>query len=212
MALSIEEIVLASTNRGKLAELEAMLAGRSGRLARLRVLSLADFEPVEPAVEDGATLEENARRKALHYARLLGRVVLADDSGLEVDALNGAPGVYSARFAEVDARDRRRQDEANNRKLLDLLEGTQAEQRTARFHCCLCLARTGEVLLEAQGRLEGRIATTPRGSGGFGYDPVFFAPEAGKMVAELAAPEKNALSHRGRALRELSERLEQLVG
>jgi len=209
--MRIEEIVLASTNRGKLAELRAMLAERGGRVGSVRMRGLDEFAPVAPAVEDGPTLEENARAKALYYSRILGRYVLADDSGLEVDALGGAPGVHSARFAAPVPGDRAAQDRANNRRLLGLLAGTPPDRRGARFRCCLCLAGPQGILLEAQGRLEGVIAAAEQGSNGFGYDPVFWAPQRGKTVALLAAAEKNAISHRGRALRALGEKLEALL-
>lgn len=218
----IEEIVLASTNHGKLAELQQMLAKRSGALGAIRVRSLDEFAPLAEAPEDEATLEENARSKALYYAGRLERWVVADDSGLEVDALNGAPGVMSARFAaRADGGGgggggggrggREEQDAANNAKLLGLLAETPEEQRTARFRCCLCLARPGKVVLEAKGAVEGEIGHEPRGRNGFGYDPIFFVPDKGKMVAELGPDEKNAISHRGRALRALCNQLEAIL-
>ena len=207
----INEIVLASTNHGKLTELRQMLAKCSGTLGAIRVRSLDEFGPLAEAPEDEATLEENARSKALYYAQRLDRWVVADDSGLEVDALGGAPGVLSARFAEPAPGGRKEQDAANNAKLLGLLAQVSQEQRTARFRCCLCLAQPGKVVLEARGAVEGRIGHEPRGSNGFGYDPIFFVPDKGKMVAELGPDEKNAISHRGRALRALCDQLEAML-
>ncbi len=205
----IDEIVLATTNRGKLNELEEML----GSLA-VKVRGLGEFGPIEEAEETGATFAQNARQKALHYSNLLQRCVLADDSGLQVDALDQAPGVYSARFAGVDGAER---DKANNKKLLELLNGVPDEKRTARFCCCLCLCgilrgaqarptsprNPQEVLVEVGGFLEGIIATEPRGDNGFGYDPIFYLPNKGKTVAELTDKEKNTISHRGQALGKL---------
>ena len=205
MQESINEIVLATTNRGKLTELRGMLGG-----VGIRLRGLDEFDDIPTAVEDGDTFAENARRKARYYSALLKNYVLADDSGLQVDALNGAPGVYSARFAQVGSNNRAEQDRANNKKLLEQLDGLPREKRAARFCCCLCLSGPNEILLEVEGFLEGVITEKPQGGNGFGYDPVFYVPEKGRTVAQLSAKEKNAISHRGRATRKFIEQLQQL--
>lgn len=147
-------------------------------------------------VEDAGNFSGNAQKKALHYSRYANGLVLADDSGLEVDALGGAPGVFSARFAGLLAT-----DEENNRKLLQQLRDVAAENRTARFVCELALAQQGKLLAQFRGVAEGIILESARGSGGFGYDPLFFDPEIGKTFAELTPEEKLHRSHRGKALR-----------
>lgn len=192
----LRELVVATTNAGKLAELRQLLAGLP-----LVVKSLGDFADLGEAEETGETFADNARQKALYYGGgSPGQWVLADDSGLEVDALEGRPGIHSARFAGVTGPGR---DEANNRKLLELLGSVPAEERTARFRCSLCLADGEEVLLEVDGEVEGVIIAEGRGNNGFGYDPIFFMPEKGKTAAELPPEEKNVVSHRGRALAKL---------
>ena len=192
------EIVLATTNHGKLAELRTMLQPRE-----VTVRGLDEFADIPPAPEDGATFAENARQKARHYSQLLNRLVLADDSGLQVTALDGAPGIYSARFAPLDTNDRVEQDRANNQKLLRLLTDVPLKNRQARFCCCLCLHSPNEVIVEVEGFLEGMILDQPQGSNGFGYDPIFYVPDKQKTVAQMSAEEKNAISHRGQALRNL---------
>jgi XTP/dITP diphosphohydrolase len=201
------EILVATTNPGKVRELRALLAGD------IEWKSLADFPGVGAVEEDGATFAENARKKATGYARATRLWTLADDSGLVVDALGGAPGVNSARFAGVRAEgtDRKVLDRRNLEKLLSLLEGVPQEKRTARFVCCLCLAEPDQVLLETQGTLEGVFAEEPAGAGGFGYDPVFLVPGLGKTVAQLGDDEKNAISHRGNAMRRLRPLLDGLL-
>ena len=194
----ITELVLATTNQGKLAELRRMLQGHP-----VSVLGLDDFEPHAEAPEDGSTFAENARQKARYYAERLDRHVLADDSGLEVDALDGAPGVYSARFANIDSSDRDQRDQANNTKLLALLDGLPPEKCTARFRCCLCLWGPAGVLLEVAGAVEGIVTTEPCGKNGFGYDPLFYLPDLSKTAAELTPDQKDAISHRGQALQKL---------
>lgn len=198
--LQASEIVVATGNPHKVDEIRAVL-GAMG----VRVRSLADcaFAGEEPA-ETGERFEENAAIKARAYARALGATVLADDSGLEVDFLNGEPGVHSAHWAGLQG-DRAARDARNNAKLLALLRGVPAELRRARFVCTLCLAlRDGSIALEARGEVEGVIAEAPRGANGFGYDPLFEIPELGRTSAELSAEEKNGISHRGRALRRLA--------
>lgn len=202
-----KQILVATTNPGKVRELRAMLD------FDVDWKSLADFPDVEEVKEDGATFAENARKKALGYARATGLWTLADDSGLVVDALGGAPGVNSARFSGDKPKgvDRKVIDRRNWEKLLSLMEGVPAEKRMARFVCCLCLASPQEVLIETRGTVEGLITTEPAGTGGFGYDPVFFVPQLGRTVAQIGDDEKNAISHRGNAMQKLKPLLEGLL-
>ena len=214
------EIVLATQNPGKIAELRTLLAP-----LRCSVLGLAEVGdlPPEPA-ETGSTFEENATIKALAYANATGRMCLADDSGLIVDALDGRPGVISSHFAfdgrtdgEAAGLSRAERDARNNARLMGELEGVPAERRTARFVCTMVLAgfpRGGSgcaVLADTSGTFEGRIGlpgAVPRGTGGFGYDPCFLvAPDFERTSAELDASEKNRLSHRGAAVRAMIERI-----
>jgi XTP/dITP diphosphohydrolase len=187
------EIVLASGNAGKLHEFQALLG------PDWRVRPQADFG-VTPVEETGGTFLANALLKARHAAQATGLPALADDSGLEVDALGGAPGVHSARYAGPGA-----DDAANNHKLLAALAGLPGQERTARFRCVLVWTRgPGDPApLVAEGVWEGRILPAPRGRGGFGYDPLFLDPETGLAAAELDPALKNARSHRGRALARL---------
>jgi len=194
----ISEIVVATTNRGKLRELKKMLQGQ------VVVRGLEEFDPIEECEENGDTFAQNARQKAQYYSRILDCCVLADDSGLEVDFLEGIPGVFSARFAGVDGPER---DKANNQKLLELMIGVPEEKRGGRFCCCLCLSSPREVLIEVKGVWEGIIIEKPQGENGFGYDPIFYLPEKKKTVAELSGQEKNGISHRGQALNKLLEKL-----
>jgi XTP/dITP diphosphohydrolase len=201
------QLLFATSNPHKLEEVRAILGS-----AQVEVIGLGDLEgqPAEP-VEDGASFAENARKKAMHYARATGRLCLADDSGLEVDALDGEPGVFSARYAGKGAT-RAERDRANNNKLLSRLGGVPPEQRTARFVCSMCLADSkGNLLGESRGTFDGVIADEPRGESGFGYDPLLYLPDAGRTVAELSADEKNARSHRGEAAREIAARIRQLT-
>lgn len=193
-------ILIATHNRGKLREIRRLTAGHDWEF-----ISLTDLPALPEAFEDGRSFAENARKKALHYARHSGLPTLADDSGLEVDALGGAPGVHSARFAGA-----RRDDDANNRKLLAQLAGLPPQQRTARFRCAMALAHGDEILAETEGCVEGRILPEPRGRGGFGYDPLFLLPKLGRTMAELDPDEKNHLSHRGQALRKMLAELQRL--
>ena len=187
-------IVLASSNAGKVREFNQLLGG-----LQLEVVQQSHFN-VADAEETGLTFVENAILKARNAAQHAHRPALADDSGLEVDALDGAPGIYSARYAGPGAGDR-----ANLEKLLAMLAGVPEAQRTARFQCVLVYMRHAldPTPLICQGTWEGRILTEARGSGGFGYDPVFFVPSHGCSSAELPAEVKNALSHRGQALQKL---------
>lgn len=194
----MKEIVLASGNRGKLAELEPLFAEFG-----MRLLPQSEFQ-VDPAPEDGLTFVENALAKARHVTLQTGRPALADDSGLIVDALGGAPGVHSARFAGEQADD----GDNNARLLADL--GAR-EDRTARFCCVLVLlqAPADPLPLISSGTWEGEILTAPRGEGGFGYDPLFLDPRLGKTAAELSREDKAAVSHRGKAVRTLRAALAQ---
>ena len=194
-------ILLATTNPGKLREVKAVLAGLP-----VRLVGLADFPDMPEPVEDAPTFEGNARIKALYYADQTGVCALADDSGLEVDALDGAPGVHSARYAGVGAG-----NAANNAKLIEALQSTPQERRTARFRCVVVLARAKEVLAVGRGAIEGVIIDEPRGANGFGYDPHFFVPSLGRTTAELPPEHKNRISHRGRALADILPHLRALL-
>ena len=198
--MTLRRIVLATGNAGKLREFSALLAPAGFA-----------FEPqsafgIEPPEETGDTFLANALLKARYAARHSGLPAMADDSGLEVDALGGAPGVHSAYYAGKGAT-RAERDPANNAKLLKALEGVADERRTARFLCVLCIARPGgTILAESRGTFDGAIGHAPRGANGFGYDPLLVLPD-GRTSAELSSDEKNARSHRGNALRLLVPKL-----
>jgi XTP/dITP diphosphohydrolase len=189
-------LLIATGSAHKLAELRELLD-----LPQTDIVSLADLDLPDDATEDGQTFEQNATAKALYYARLSGLPTMADDSGLEVDALDGRPGVRTRRFAGEDAT-----DAENNAHLLKVLEGPLPDQRTARYRCALVLVEpiSDTAPLVTEGTFEGRIALEPRGSGGFGYDPIFepaTEPVGGRTVGQLSAAEKNAISHRAQAAR-----------
>jgi XTP/dITP diphosphohydrolase len=187
-------LLIATSNPGKLRDFAGAAA-----LHGIVVDSLSGFDSLPSVREDGATFEANARQKAEHYSRFApGEIVLADDSGLEVDALGGAPGVLSARYAATSP-EGNADDHANNVRLLRELAG--ASDRTARFVCVIAAARDGRTLATFRGQAEGRILEAPRGSGGFGYDPLFLFPAFGKTFAELTPQEKAGVSHRGAAFR-----------
>ncbi|KAF1301161.1 MULTISPECIES: ribonuclease PH [Enterococcus] len=188
-----QTIVIATRNPGKAKEFHALF-GASG----YQVKTLLDFPELPDVAETGKTFEENARLKAETIAQILKRPVLADDSGLKVDALHGMPGIYSARFAGE-----RKSDAANNAKLLHELTGVPDEKRTAQFHCTLVFAAPNKESLVVEAEWPGRIARIPRGENGFGYDPLFIVDGLEKHAAELPAAEKNKLSHRGQALQKL---------
>jgi len=187
----IRDLLVATTNPGKLAEISRVLEG-----APVRLLSLADLPPIPEPEEHGATFAENARDKGRHYARASGRTTVAEDSGLEIDALDGAPGVLSARFPGATYPER-------FARLFAMLDQRGMQDSPARFVCALAVARGGEVVFEAEGRVEGRITREPRGAGGFGYDPILYYPPYGRTLAEVSAEEKAAVSHRGQAFRAL---------
>ena len=198
----MQTIYIATTNPGKLREFRE--AAGSASLALEPVPGLRE---IPPAVEDGDTFEANARKKAEYYSRFLpGELVLAEDSGLSVDALGGAPGVHSARYAALVAQGgpghENSEDLENNRILLAELERIGAEKPASRYVCVIALARDGRTLQTFTGEAHGQIIREPRGTGGFGYDPLFYFPQLGRTFAELELPEKRAHSHRGAAFRQ----------
>lgn len=192
-------LVLATRNKGKIAELKALFSGFP-----IDIKSLNDFGPIPEPVEDGKTFEENAWKKAHFTARVLGFPALADDSGLVVEALGGQPGVFSARYAGEGAG-----DEANIRKLLKAMED-KADRRAA-FECVIAVAVPRGPALIYNGRCEGEIAREQRGKDGFGYDPVFFYQALGKTFAELSREQKNQVSHRGKAMAKLLDEFDKVL-
>ena len=207
MSVIIRKILVATANPGKISELRAMLD------VDIQWLSLTDFNDIVEIKEDGATFAKNARKKAAGYAQVTGLWTIADDSGLVVDALGGTPGVKSARFSGEKSKgdDKNLIDHRNIAKVLKLLKGVPAEKRTAKFVCCLCLASPERILIETEGTLEGLITDREIGENGFGYDPIFFVPRLNKTVAQLTREEKNAISHRGNAIRKLRPMLDKLL-
>jgi XTP/dITP diphosphohydrolase len=206
-------LVFATRNRGKLVELRDLLPGPIISVPGFAVLSLDEAaarlgHAIAEVVEDAPTFEGNATKKAREVSAATGLPALADDSGLEVDALGGAPGVISARYAGASGHGA---DAANNAKLLAALAGVPAERRTARFRAALALADVrgplGERTIVAEGACEGVILDAPRGTGGFGYDPLFYAPELGRTFAEAGVGTKSELSHRARAMRVMRPQL-----
>lgn len=192
-----KQIVLATHNKGKIAEIQAIM-----RDFHIDVLSMRDIPDIPEVEEDGDTFFDNALKKAREIATATGMMALADDSGLVVDALHGAPGVYSARYSGEDAT-----DEKNNMKLMEEMKDIPDFRRTARFQCVMALYHPNGEWISTQGVCEGMIARKPSGSHGFGYDPVFFVPKSGRSMACLEQEEKNAVSHRGDALRKLRKML-----
>ena len=194
-------LVIATRNPKKLEEIAAILEPLG-----VRTQSLDDFADVPPVPETGETFEDNARVKALGYARATGEWALADDSGLEVDALDGRPGVRSSRWGGQDGNDR-----LNNETLMQALAEHPRQAWTARFRCVMALATPDRVLAVTEGVCEGRITDPPAGSNGFGYDPHFYLPELGRTMAELPAEMKNRLSHRAHALEAMRDRLDRFL-
>lgn len=192
-------IVVATRNRGKSEEIRKFLQGFP-----VEIKDLNDFGPIPEVKEDGGSFEENAYKKASFTARVLGLPALADDSGLEVEALGGAPGIHSARYAGPQAT-----DAANNQKLMEAL--SHASNRQARFCCVLSLAVPAGPALTYEATCEGTILTQPRGDKGFGYDPLFFYPPMNKTFGEMSLEEKSQVSHRGRALGEFKEEFEKVM-
>lgn len=191
----MRKILIATSNRGKLREIRAELDRVPAEF-----ICLADLPSLAEVEEIHDNFGENADLKALYYADLTGLLTLADDSGLEVDALGGDPGVISARYAGSGCDDAR-----NNAKLLAELADVPDEKRTARFRCCLSLAADGKIIARSEGVLQGRIAFLPQGQNGFGYDPLFYVPEHGCTTAQMSPEQKNAVSHRGQAIRAMKQ-------
>jgi XTP/dITP diphosphohydrolase len=207
-AQSSQRLYIATSNPGKLRDFAAAAS------QQITLAPLPGIKGISAPSEDEPTFEGNARLKAIYYSHHApGEIVLADDSGLEVDALNGAPGVRSARYAD-DQKDQHfpgptsaTTDERNNLCLLEALSKTNAQHPTARYHCVLAAARDGKILCIGDGTVEGEILTTPRGTHGFGYDPLFYLPGQGKTMAELDIKTKLTFSHRGRAFAALLKAL-----
>ncbi|MCP4720417.1 MAG: XTP/dITP diphosphatase [Desulfobacteraceae bacterium] len=192
-------IVLATTNKGKTREIRELLKNFP-----IEIKNLEDFGPIPEVIEDGETFDDNAYKKASFTARVLGHPAMADDSGLCVEALNGAPGVYSARYAGENAT-----DADNVQKLLNALK--DQENRNASFQCVISIAMpTGEALTY-EGQCKGVLTREPAGENGFGYDPLFFFPQFDKTFAQLSIPEKGEVSHRGKALKEISHEMDKIL-
>ncbi len=192
-------IVLATNNQNKIKEFKALVKDFP-----IAITCLQDYGPLPEAIEDGATFDDNAYKKALHYARVLGVPALADDSGLVVDALDGAPGVYSARYSSENAT-----DWDNCEKLLKEMKGKK--DRAAHFQCVLSLATPGGPALTWEGNCTGQITEQRQGDSGFGYDPVFYCKDFGKTFAEVSMEQKSAVSHRGKAMQEMSREFENVM-
>lgn len=197
----MQSVILATTNQGKAAEFQKLL----GQLP-LTVKTLKDYPQIGEIVEDGQTFAENALIKARAVAKAAGILTIADDSGLVVDALGGAPGIYSARYAGEN-----KDDNANIAKLLQEMENVPAEERGARFICAIAVVTEDGREFVAEGNCHGEILTKAKGDGGFGYDPVFFVPELNKTFAQLTMTEKNAVSHRGKANQEAVKIIAELL-
>ena len=197
----MKDIIIATKNKGKAKEFETMFAPLG-----YRVLTMLDLEDAADVEETGETFEENAILKSEALSRQYNTIVVADDSGLMIDALDGRPGVYSARYAGEN-----KDDEANIDKVLDEMKDVPEEKRTARFYCALAVSRPGHDTVTFSGTVEGTILSGRKGGNGFGYDPIFYVPELGKTTAEMAPEEKNVISHRAKALQKLRENLKQLM-
>jgi XTP/dITP diphosphohydrolase len=206
--MTTRTVLLATSNAGKLRDFDGAAASYA-----IKIATIPNFSSLSEVVEDGATFEENARKKAESYSLAVpGELVVADDSGLEIDALGGAPGVFSARYAARNpqgngphAAKYNSADEANNARVLRELKDVPEEKRSARFVCVLAAARDGQTVHTFRGAAEGVILHTPRGNNGFGYDPLFYFPQISKTFAELSAEEKAQYSHRGAAFRAFLE-------
>jgi len=197
----VKKIIIATGNKGKAKEFETLFSPLG-----YEVLTLHDLEGATDVEETGTTFEENAILKAEALCKQFDTMVISDDSGLMIDALDGRPGVYSARYAGEQ-----KNDNANIDKVLEELKDVPEEERTARFYCALAVAVPGEDTMTVSGTVEGRIANSRQGENGFGYDPIFYVPDLGKMMAELKPEEKNAISHRANALKKLKELLPKLL-
>jgi XTP/dITP diphosphohydrolase len=198
----MKEVIIATKNPGKAKEFEHIFAPRG-----IAVKTLLDYPEIEDVEETGTTFEENATLKAEAVSQKLNKMVIGDDSGLIVDALEGRPGIYSARYAGEEPKD----DQKNLEKVLNELQGVSEENRTARFYCALAVALPGKETITVSGTCEGRILEEQRGTNGFGYDPVFYVPEKGRAMAELSSDEKNKISHRANALKKLEGILDSIV-
>jgi XTP/dITP diphosphohydrolase len=205
----MRRVLIATSNPGKLRDFAGAAA-----LHGIEITGIPNFSSLPLVVEDGHTFEENARKKAEGYSRSVpGQIVVADDSGLEVDVLNGAPGVHSARYTAADPHlaDANTEDEANNARVLRELKDVPRDKRTGRFVCVLAAARDGKTLETFRGVAEGVILDAPRGTNGFGYDPLFYFPKIQKTFAELSAQEKSQFSHRGAAFRQFLDWCEERI-
>ncbi len=198
----MKEIVLASSNKGKVREVEMMMQDMG-----IRVIPLAETSFTEEIEENGATFEENAVIKARAVAEKLNVPVLADDSGLEIDFLDKAPGIYSARYLGHDT-----PYDVKNGMILEKLQGVPEEKRTARFVCSMALVFPEGDVITTTATMEGRIGHEIKGANGFGYDPIFFLPEFGMTSAEISPEQKNEISHRGKALRRMKEEISKAIG
>jgi len=197
----MKQILIATSNQGKVRDFAALAAAYS-----LQIASIPAFENLPAVIEDGQTFTENARKKAEHYSRFApGELVVADDSGLVVTALGGAPGVHSARYAAESGDSGNSSDEANNAKLIRELRAMPGADRAAKFVCVIAVAHDGKTLQEFAGEVKGQIIETPRGENGFGYDPLFYFPRLGRTFAELLPEEKGTYSHRGAAFKKFLE-------
>ncbi len=189
------KLLVATTNRGKLREIADILRG-----APVELVTLESYRAIPEPDENGATFAENARLKALYYSKATGLASVADDSGIEIDALDKAPGVHSARWHGTDYA-------VKFRRIYELLRERTVSGSTARFVCCVALADRGRIVFEARGTVEGEIAAEPRGTHGFGYDPIFYYPPLGKTLAEIELDQKGTVSHRGKAFAAVREYL-----
>ncbi|WP_100402174.1 XTP/dITP diphosphatase [Bacillus sp. FJAT-42315] len=197
----MDTVIIATKNKGKAKEFAEMFAS-----FEMKVETLLDYPEYADVEETGETFEENAILKAEEICRLTGRLVIADDSGLMIDALDGRPGVYSARYAGEE-----KSDEANIQKVLKELHGVASDKRTARFYCALAIAMPGKETATVAGTCEGKITEEKQGTNGFGYDPIFYVESFEATMAELAPETKNSISHRGNALNKLKELLPALL-
>jgi XTP/dITP diphosphohydrolase len=198
----MKEVIIATKNPGKAREFEHIFAPRG-----IAVKTLLDYPEIEDVEETGSSFEENAALKAESVSQQLNKMVIGDDSGLIVDALNGRPGIYSARYAG----EKPKSDQKNLEKVLLELRGVPEDERTARFYCALAVALPGKETITVAGTCEGRILEEQRGTNGFGYDPIFYVPEKRCTMAELSSDEKNKISHRANALKKLEGILDSIV-
>ena len=200
------KIVIATKNRGKIQEMNSLFKRYLPHIQNIELLDLSEFPELPEIEETGDSFYENAKIKALAATNFSGLLTIGDDSGLEVDALDNAPGIYSARFAGENAT-----DEANNQLLLKKLKGYPRESRTARFVCNLAIALPGNFIGAFEGTCNGNISTSPRGGNGFGYDPLFIRSDSGKSFAELSSEIKNRISHRARAFEKAAVVVERYI-